>query len=89
MIINTNKQLSSLVAALENTYKIAVDTEFYWMRTYYPELCLIQIATEKKFLIDTLVDIDFSPLKNVFEDHNIEKIIHSATNDIPIIKRFF
>ncbi|MED7819721.1 MULTISPECIES: ribonuclease D [unclassified Francisella] len=90
MIINTNKQLSNLITALENTQKIAVDTEFYWMRTYYPELCLIQITTEKEvFLIDTLVDIDFSPLKKIFEDQNIEKIIHSATNDIPIIKRFF
>ncbi|MED7788235.1 HRDC domain-containing protein [Francisella sp. 19X1-34] len=90
MIINTNKQLSSLIIALENTNRIAVDTEFYWMRTYYPELCLIQIATENEvFLIDTLVELDFSPLKKIFEDSNIEKIIHSATNDIPIIKRFF
>ncbi|WP_150468341.1 ribonuclease D [Francisella sp. SYW-9] len=90
MIINTNKQLNNLIITLENTNKIAVDTEFYWMRTYYPELCLIQIATKNEvFLIDTLVDLDFSPLKKIFENQNIEKIIHSATNDIPIIKRFF
>ncbi|ASG67750.1 ribonuclease D [Francisella halioticida] len=89
MIINTNKQLNNLISSLKDTKQIAVDTEFYWMRTYYPELCLIQIATEKDvFLIDTIVDLDFSPLKDIFEDNNIQKIIHSATNDVPIIKRF-
>lgn len=90
MIINTNKQLNNLITSIKNTKQIAVDTEFYWMRTYYPELCLIQIATEKDiFLIDTLENLDFSTLKDIFEDNNIEKIIHSATNDVPIIKRFF
>lgn len=90
MIINTNKQLQNLVTTIKQTNQIAVDTEFYWMRTYYPELCLVQIATKNEiFLIDTLDKLDFSILKEIFEDHNIEKIIHSATNDIPIIKRFF
>lgn len=47
MIINTNKQLNNVIEILKNTSQIAVDTEFYWMRTYYPELCLVQLATEK------------------------------------------
>ena len=90
MIINTNKQLNNVIEILKSTSQIAVDTEFYWMRTYYPELCLVQIATHDEiFLIDTLEDLDFSKLKDIFEDTNIQKIIHSATNDIPIIKRFF
>lgn len=67
MIINTNKQLNNLIEILKSTSQIAVDTEFYWMRTYYPELCLVQIATENEiFLIDTLEDLDFSKLKDIF-----------------------
>ncbi|NDT78459.1 ribonuclease D [Francisella tularensis subsp. holarctica] len=90
MIINTNKQLNNVIEILKNTSQIAVDTEFYWMRTYYPELCLVQLATENEiFLIDTLKDLEFKKLKEIFEDKDILKIIHSATNDIPIIKRFF
>ncbi|OEZ33864.1 ribonuclease D [Francisella endosymbiont of Amblyomma maculatum] len=90
MIINTNKQLNDVIEILRNTSQLAVDTEFYWMRTYYPELCLVQIATENEiFLIDTLKELDFSKLKDIFTDKDIQKIIHSATNDIPIIKRFF
>ena len=90
MIINTNKQLNDVIELISNTSQIAVDTEFYWMRTYYPELCLVQIATENEiFLIDTLKDLDFSKLNDIFADNDIQKIIHSATNDIPIIKRFF
>ncbi|AXH30707.1 MULTISPECIES: ribonuclease D [Francisella] len=90
MIINTNKQLNDVIATLRNTSQLAIDTEFYWMRTYYPELCLLQIATENEiFLIDTLKELDFSKLKDIFAAKDIQKIIHSATNDIPIIKRFF
>ena len=59
------------------------------MRTYYPELCLIQISTINEiYLIDTLTDLDFSGLDAIFETNTIQKIIHSAANDIPIIKRF-
>ena len=89
MILNTNKQIQDLAIKLQSVNKISVDTEFYWMRTYYPILCLIQIATDDEFfLLDTLADIDFSPLKAVFEDNDIQKIMHSGSNDIPIIKKF-
>ena len=36
---------------------VALDTEFYWRNTYYPQLCLIQIATKNTIhLIDTLAE---------------------------------
>lgn len=52
MIINTNKQLNDVIEILRNTSQLAIDTEFYWMRTYYPELCLVQIATEKRDILN-------------------------------------
>jgi ribonuclease D len=89
MMLNTNKQIQDLAIKLQSVNKISVDTEFYWMRTYYPILCLIQIASDvESFLLDTLADVDYSPLVAVFEDNNIQKIMHSGSNDIPIIKKF-
>ncbi len=89
MLIQSQSILDPVIAEISQNSHIAVDTEFYWMRTYYPELCLIQVATANNiYLIDTLEDLDFSGLKYIFETHNIQKILHSAANDVPIIKRF-
>ena len=89
MLIDSQPELYSAVEQISTQSQIAVDTEFYWMRTYYPQLCLIQIATcDKVFLIDTLAELDFSILKNIFESKQILKIMHSGSNDIPIIKQF-
>ena len=89
MLIQSQSILDAAIAEISQNTHIAVDTEFYWMRTYYPELCLIQIATVNHiYLIDTLEELDFSKLKPIFETSDIQKIIHSAPNDVPIIKRF-
>lgn len=89
MLIQSQSNLDTAIAEISQNTHIAVDTEFYWMRTYYPELCLIQIATVNNiYLIDTFAELDFGGLLEIFETNNIQKIIHSAANDIPIIKRF-
>ncbi|MDE4990333.1 ribonuclease D, partial [Francisella tularensis subsp. holarctica] len=51
MIINTNKQLNNVIEIIKNTSQIAVDTEFYWMLTYFPELCLVKLATENEIFL--------------------------------------
>lgn len=89
MLISTQSTLDAAIAEISQNSHLAVDTEFYWMRTYYPELCLIQIATINDiYLIDTLAELDFSGFKHIFESNDIQKILHSAANDVPIIKRF-
>ncbi len=65
---------------------IALDTEFMWRNTYYPKLCLIQIATpDQVYLIDPLADIDLKKLKPILEDLNILKVFHAAQHDISIL----
>ncbi|MFT4693425.1 MAG: ribonuclease D [Francisella sp.] len=89
MLIQSQSILDAAIAEISQNTHIAVDTEFYWMRTYYPELCLIQIATINDiYLIDTLKNLDFNGLNHLFESNDIKKILHSAANDVPIIKRF-
>ena len=48
MMIDTNEKLAALCARLERSPFITVDTEFIREKTYWPELCLIQIADEKE-----------------------------------------
>ena len=48
-MIDTNEKLAALCARLEQSPFVAVDTEFIRERTYWPELCLIQIADENGF----------------------------------------
>ena len=90
MIITKQSQLSELVELAIQTKIVAVDTEFFWVRTYYPELCLIQIAVgDKYYVIDTLdTSLDYSVLAEIFNNADIEKIMHSGSNDVPILKRF-
>ena len=57
--IGDDAALARLVAALEQTSIAAVDTEFVREKTYYPQLCLIQIGTgEQVACIDCLADLD-------------------------------
>ena len=66
---------------------ITVDTEFQREKTYYPVLCLIQIATAQQIgIIDPLaLEIDLKPLWDVMLSPSITKVIHSARQDLEII----
>ena len=88
-IVNNTVNLTKAVEKLRKYSIISIDTEFYWKRTYYPQLCLIQIYDgENSYLIDPLADIDISALNDVFEDNNIVKIMHAADNDIKILNHY-
>jgi ribonuclease D len=65
---------------------VAVDTEFMRDRTYWPQLCLVQLAgPEEAAAIDTLVaDIDLSPLLELLADPKLLKVFHAARQDIEI-----
>jgi ribonuclease D len=86
-MITTTSELKELVQLLENEKYIGLDTEFHWRSTYYPKLCLIQLATDRAcFIIDPLSkDIDLTVLKPLLENENITKILHACSQDIKII----
>src|ERR1700758_456328 len=65
---------------------IAVDTEFMRDRTYWPQLCLVQLAgPEEAAAIDALLpDIDLSPLIELLADSRLLKVFHAARQDIEI-----
>ncbi len=81
--ISTNKDLVSFCGRLKNSEWLAVDTEFKRESTYFPLLCLIQIATEYEIAcIDVLEIEDLSSLYPVLLDPSIVKVIHSAKQDL-------
>jgi len=64
---------------------IALDTEFLREKTYYPKLCLLQIATpDSVACIDPLALDDIDPVLDLIFDAGITKVMHSARQDMEI-----
>ena len=64
---------------------LAIDTEFIRDNTYYPILCLVQIAGEDfAAAIDPLSGIDMKPIWDLLSNENILKVFHSGRQDIEI-----
>lgn len=87
LYIDTQEALDEWCNAQLNTIDLlALDTEFLRVKTYFPKLCLIQLATEKEAVcIDPLALNDFTTLKALFAAPHITKIIHSASQDLEAI----
>ena len=85
-IISTNQDIRKLYKKLEKQKFITVDTEFSRDRTYYPKLCLMQIALENEaYIIDTLAkDINLLPIFYIFSNKKILKVLHASRQDLEI-----
>ena len=86
-LITKSDELSQLVSRLAKHPFIAVDTEFMRENTYWPELCLLQVAsTEEAAAIDPQADIDLSPILDLMvENKNVLKVFHAGGQDLEII----
>jgi len=65
---------------------VTVDTEFMRERTYWAQLCLVQLATpDEAVAIDALApDMDLSPLFRLLDDGRVLKVFHAARQDLEI-----
>ncbi len=87
-LITTTAALTDLCERLAKADFVCVDTEFMRENTYWPELCLIQIADQHEAAaIDPLAkDIDLSPLLDLLVDNeDVLKIFHAGGQDVEII----
>lgn len=83
--INTPDQLQEFCRQLEASDWLAVDTEFLREKTYYAELCLVQVAnTTHVACIDPLAIGDLSPLMALLYDPTRIKVLHAARQDLEI-----
>jgi ribonuclease D len=85
-LIATTAGLEAFCQRMHAEVFITVDTEFMRERTYWPELCLVQIAGEKEVaIIDAEAEgIDLAPLGVLFADEAVMKIFHAARQDLEI-----
>lgn len=85
LYIETAAALESLCEDLRQSDWLTLDTEFIRERTYYPELCLIQIANDHIIAcIDPLALDNLEPLLDLLYDTNIVKVLHAARQDLEI-----
>jgi ribonuclease D len=81
LYITTTSDLAAFCRSLKQSNSfVAIDTEFIRERTYYPHLCLIQVAgKEETAVIDCLEkEVDLSPLLDLLYDPTLYKVLHSA-----------
>jgi ribonuclease D len=86
-LITTSDQLAAACARFATHPYVTVDTEFLRETTYYPLLCVAQIAsTDEAAVIDTLAPgLDLKPLFELMANERVLKVFHAARQDIEIV----
>ncbi|MDI6901461.1 MAG: ribonuclease D [Anaerosomatales bacterium] len=88
MYVQDREGLKQLVAELSGAACVAIDTEFMREKTYYPRLCLLQLASDTVVAaVDPLAIDDLSPLEPLMADAATTKVFHAGQQDIEILYR--
>lgn len=78
--------LAAFVARLRQADFVAIDTEFIRENSFWPELCLIQVASpEEAAVIDPLAQaLDLAPFLELLADESVLKVMHAGSQDLEI-----
>jgi ribonuclease D len=85
--ITTTSELAAACRRMAAHPFVTVDTEFLRETTYYPLLCIAQMASpEEAAVIDALAPgIDLAPFYSLLADEKVMKVFHAARQDIEIV----
>ncbi len=85
-LIATTSDLSAVCRRLAAFPAVTVDTEFLRETTFWPRLCVVQLASpEEAVAVDALAEgIDLAPLFALMADPNVVKVFHAARQDVEI-----
>src|SRR5438477_6309127 len=91
----TSPDVAAAAASAREHGRIGIDTEFMSEGRYRALLCLVQIAVDdpgngagpRIDLIDTLEDIDATPIAQLLADPSIEVVLHAGRQDVAILRR--
>ena len=85
-VITTTAELQVACARMARHSYVTVDTEFHRETTFWPILCLVQLASDEEALaIDALApEIDLRPLFALMADPHVLKVFHAARQDVEI-----
>jgi ribonuclease D len=86
-LITRTDELAKACAKLSTASFVAVDTEFMREQTFWPRLCLVQIAADgAEVLIDSQAPgLELGPLFDLMVNEKVLKVFHSARQDIEIV----
>ncbi|MEQ1669631.1 MAG: ribonuclease D [Hyphomicrobium sp.] len=86
-VITTTSDLHILCEKLSGSDHVTVDTEFLRESTFWPQLCLIQLAgPEAEAVVDPLhPGLDLAPFYKLMADERVVKVFHAARQDIEIV----
>ncbi len=82
-----SEQLEAVCETLSQQEFVTVDTEFLREQTFWPQLCLIQMAAPgKEVVVDPLADnIDLDPFYRLMANPGVTKVFHAGRQDIEIV----
>ncbi len=86
-VITNTADLQALCEKLSDSDHVTVDTEFLREQTFWPQLCLIQLAgPNAEAVVDPLhPGIDLAPFYKLMADQRVVKVFHAARQDIEIV----
>ena len=86
-ILTTTAELAAACERLSRFDTVTVDTEFMRETTFWPKLCVIQLASpEEGLIVDAMAEgIDLEPFFKLMADEKIMKVFHAARQDIEIV----
>lgn len=86
-VISTTQGLAQLCSDLARQPYVAVDTEFMRESTFWPKLCLVQLAGPGiEAIVDPMAEgIDLAPFFELMGDQRVVKVFHAARQDIEIV----
>ena len=91
VLITDSRTLSDLCDRLAAEPYVTVDTEFMRERTYWPELCVVQLGgADDVAVVDALMPgLDLAPLGRLLADPAVTKVFHAARQDVEIFLQLF
>ena len=86
-LISTTSDLAAACEALAAHDYVAVDTEFLRETTFWPKLCVVQMAgPDTAVVVDALADgLDMAPFLDLMKNERVVKVFHSGRQDIEIV----
>lgn len=86
-MITTTADLAAACRILATAPAVMVDTEFLRETTYYPKLCVIQLAgPDVDYVVDALAPgLDLTPFLELMRDERVLKVFHAGRQDIEIV----
>lgn len=90
VMIRTTGELEAACRVARERGVLSVDTEFVWMRTYAPQLGIVQIGADEEhcWAVDCMTALDTAPLRGLLEDASVVKILHAANEDLMLVNRY-